>query len=219
MASFNFLDDIGLRNLVDNIIQNFSTKSQTEDVRKTLSDRVEEIYQHLLNALGEEVSRAMASELDIRNLILEEIERAKGVIRSKVEEVKKLTVASEEKALILLHNRGRFSAYGSGSRFGIVHDVLGVAEAAEGLSVHRHGNPVSSEFIQKVNPDLIFVIDRSRVVDNSVTNKEEIENLLVKETEAAKNGKIYYLNPEIWYLAGGGITSVNVMVDEVIQAF
>lgn len=76
MASFNFLDDIGLRSLVDNIIQNFSTKSQTEDVRKTLSDRVEEIYQHLLNALGEETSRAMASELDIKNLILEEIERA-----------------------------------------------------------------------------------------------------------------------------------------------
>lgn len=78
MASFNFLDNIGLRNLVDNIIQNFSTKSQTEDVRKTLSDRVEEIYQHLLNALGEETSRAMASELDIKNLILEEIERAKS---------------------------------------------------------------------------------------------------------------------------------------------
>lgn len=85
MASFNFLDDIGLRNLVDNIIQNFSTKSQTEDTRKTLSDRVEEIYQHLLNALGEEVSRAMASELDIRNLILEEIERAKSSESSIIE--------------------------------------------------------------------------------------------------------------------------------------
>ena len=79
MASFNFLDDIGLRNLVDKIIQNFSTKSQTEDIRKSLSDRVEEIYQHLLNALGEETSRAMASELDIKNLILEEIERAQEV--------------------------------------------------------------------------------------------------------------------------------------------
>lgn len=85
MASFNFLDDIGLRNLVDNIIQNFSTKSQTEDVRKTLSDRVEEIYQHFLNALEEETSRAMASELDIRNLILEEIERAESSESSIIE--------------------------------------------------------------------------------------------------------------------------------------
>lgn len=149
----------------------------------------------------------------------EEIGRAKTDILSKIEDVKKMISVSDENALILLHNRGRFSAYGSRSRFGIIHDVLGVSEAAEGLGVHRHGNPVSSEFIQKVNPDIIFLIDRSRVVDNSVTNKEEIENLLIKGTSAAKNGKIYYLNPEIWYLAGGGITSVNVMIDEVLQAF
>ena len=85
MASFNFLDDIGLRNLVDNIIQNFSTKSQTEDNRKALSDRIEEVYQHLLNALGEETSRAMASELELKNLILEEIERAESSESSIIE--------------------------------------------------------------------------------------------------------------------------------------
>ena len=96
MASFNFLDDIGLRNLVDNIIQNFSTKSQTEDVRKTLSDRVEEIYQHLLNALGEETSRAMASELDIRNLILEEIERAKSSESSIIESLNTESARAQE---------------------------------------------------------------------------------------------------------------------------
>ena len=96
MASFNFLDDIGLRNLVDNIIQNFSTKSQTEDVRKTLSDRVEEIYQHLLNALGEETSRAMASELDIRNLILEEIERAKDSESSIIESLNTESARAQE---------------------------------------------------------------------------------------------------------------------------
>lgn len=96
MASFNFLDDIGLRNLVDNIIQNFSTKSQTEDVRKTLSDRVEEIYQHLLNALGEETSRAMASELDIKNLILEEIERAKSSESSIIESLNTESARAQE---------------------------------------------------------------------------------------------------------------------------
>lgn len=148
-----------------------------------------------------------------------EVEKAKADIQSKTEKVKMRTAASEQKALILLHNRGRFSAYGSGSRFGIVHDVLGVKEAAVGLDTHRHGNPVSSEFIQKTNPDIVFIVDRSRVVDNEITNKEEIENNLIKQTNASKNGKIYYLNPEMWYLAGGGITSVSVMIDEVAQAF
>jgi hypothetical protein len=76
MAKFNFLDDIGLRNLVDNIIENFSTKSQTEGIRKTLSDRIEEVYQYLLTALGEEISRAELSEAELMSLIEQEVSRA-----------------------------------------------------------------------------------------------------------------------------------------------
>ena len=76
MAKFNFLDDIGLRNLVDNIIENFSTKSQTEGIRKTLSDRIEEVYQYLLKALGEEISRAELSEAELMSLIEQEVSRA-----------------------------------------------------------------------------------------------------------------------------------------------
>lgn len=76
MAKFNFLDDIGLRNLVDNIIENFSTKSQTEGIRKTLSDRIEEVYQYLLTALGNEISRAELSEAELMSLIEQEVSRA-----------------------------------------------------------------------------------------------------------------------------------------------
>ncbi len=126
--------------------------------------------------------------------------------------------ASDDRALILLHNRGRFSAYGSGSRFGIIHDVMGFQEAEKGLGTHVHGTPVSSEFVQKANPDIIFIVDRSMIVGNAVMDKEEVENKLVKQTNAAQNGKIFYLNPEVWYLAGGGIASVNMMIDEVSEA-
>lgn len=78
MARFNFLDDIGLRNLVDNIIENFSTKSETEENRKTLSDRIEEVYQYLLKALGDEISRAELSEAELRSFIEQEISRAEA---------------------------------------------------------------------------------------------------------------------------------------------
>ncbi len=149
----------------------------------------------------------------------DEVESALENINNKINEVKELTSYSEEKALVLLHNRGRFSAYGSGSRFGMIFDVFGVKESVEGLEVHRHGNPVSSEFVQKANPDILFIVDRSLVVDKVVLDKAEVENKLVQQTNAAKNGKIYYLNPEVWYLIGGGITSLNIMIDEVAQAF
>ncbi len=174
------------------------------------------------SVVTEDFMVAFESNLDDLALLFDmqdEIDNAKSEIRSKIENVRSLTGTSDDKALILLHNRGRFSAYGKGSRFGIVHDVLNVAEAAEGLSVHRHGSPVSSEFIQKANPDIIFIVDRSRVVDNEVTNIDEIENILIKGTNAAKNERIYYLNPEIWYLSGSGVESVNVMLDEIEQAF
>ena len=148
----------------------------------------------------------------------DELDRAFAEIEMKVAEVKTKVESADERALILLHNRGRFSAYGSGSRFGIIHDVLGFQEAEKGLGTHVHGTPVSSEFVQKANPDIIFIVDRSMIVGNAVMDKEEVENKLVRQTNAAQNGKIFYLNPEVWYLAGGGIASVNMMIDEVSQA-
>ena len=54
---------------------------------------------------------------------------------------------------------------------------------------------------------------------NDVMDKESVENKLVKQTNASKNNKIIYLNPETWYLAGGGVASVNAMIDEIDQAF
>lgn len=140
-------------------------------------------------------------------------------IEAKISNVKQKVDADGGKGLILLHNRGRFSAYGSGSRFGVIHDVLGIEEAEKNLDTHRHGSPVSSEYVQKVNPDIIFIVDRSLVVNNEVLDKESVENMLIKQTNASKDGRIVYLNPEMWYLAGGGITSMNAMIDEVGQAY
>ncbi len=164
-------------------------------------------FEHNLNDLG----KIFGKEAEFAD--------AYDKIENRVANVKSKVAEEDLKALILLHNRGRFSAYGSGSRFGIIHDVLGVKEAEEGLGTHIHGNPVSSEYVQKVDPDIIFIVDRSMVVGNEVMDKESVENMLVKQTKASKNNRIIYLNPETWYLAGGGVTSVNMMIDEIEQAF
>lgn len=171
------------------------------------SDNFLETFKENLNDYG----RIFDKEAEYDEAYDKIVERVNSV-RAKVE-------ADQSKGLILLHNRGRFSAYGSGSRFGIIHDVLGVQQAEEGLGTHIHGNPVSSEYVQKVNPDIIFIVDRSMVVGNDVMDKESVENMLVKQTKASQNNRIIYLNPETWYLAGGGITSVNMMIDEIEQAF
>lgn len=119
------------------------------------------------------------------------------------------------KALIVMYNDGKFSAYGKGSRFGIIHDFFAVPAVIEDLEISTHGNSISSEFIQEHNPDLLYVLDRNAAISSENIHKESIENNLIKETSAYKNGKITYLSPDVWYLAGGGIRSLEIMAKEV----
>ncbi len=142
---------------------------------------------------------------------LAEIEELIAEGKAKAEE-------SEEKALIVLTNDGGMSAYGKGSRFGIIHDVLGVKTADETIEVSTHGQEASYEYISQVNPDILFVIDRTAVVGGNTASSDTLNNGLVNNTNAGQNGKIVYLDAETWYLGGAGLTSVKNMVEEVVEA-
>jgi len=140
---------------------------------------------------------------------------------AKVEEVKGKATASEEKALIVLGSEGALSAYGSGSRFGVIHDVFGVKAADEKVKVGTHGDNVSFEYVRETNPDILFVVDRDAVVNENGESgtKAAIENEIVSATNAVKNGKVFYLDPEVWYLSGGGLQSETLKVEDVLKAF
>lgn len=119
------------------------------------------------------------------------------------------------RGLILMYNDGKFSAYGKGSRFGLIHDYFGIPAVVEDLEVSRHGNSISSEFIQEYNPELLYVLDRNAAITDQDIHKESIENNLIKQTTAYKNGKITYLSPDVWYLSGGGIKALEIMGKEI----
>lgn len=123
-----------------------------------------------------------------------------------------------KKALVILANEGKISAYGSGSRFGLIHDVFGYTPADSNIEVSTHGQSVNFEYVAERNPDYLFVVDRGAVVKSengeSSPAKETVENELVQNTNAFKNGKIVYLDPNYWYLSGGGLISVSEMVKE-----
>ncbi|MGJ3206044.1 siderophore ABC transporter substrate-binding protein, partial [Geobacillus thermoleovorans] len=135
-------------------------------------------------------------------------------IQKQIDSVK--AKAGDKKALIILTTGGKVSAYGKGSRFGIIHDVLGVQAVDPNLKADTpHGQNVSFEYIAEQNPDYLFVIDRDAVVEGKPTAKQTIENALVKKTKAYQNGHIVYLDPNYWYLSGGGLTSVSEMIKQV----
>lgn len=132
-----------------------------------------------------------------------------------IEEVKEKATVSNKNALIVLANDGKVSAYGAGSRFGLIHDVLGVTPVDKNIEVSTHGQSISFEYIVEKNPDYLFVVDRGAVVGGQSSAKQVVENDLVKNTKAFKEGHIVYLNPEYWYVSGGGLVSVTEMIKEI----
>ncbi|MFF3102780.1 siderophore ABC transporter substrate-binding protein [Viridibacillus arvi] len=139
-------------------------------------------------------------------------------VDDKIATINEKASALDKKALIILGSEGKISAYGPASRFGVIHDVFGFKAADEGIEASTHGQNVSFEYVLEKNPDIIFVVDRDAVVTEGASAKDAIENALVKKTNAYKDGKMFYLNPEVWYLSGGGLQSVSLMVDEVEKA-
>lgn len=149
----------------------------------------------------------------------DEVEDKLAEIDEAINSLQEKTSASDEKALIVLATGGKVSAYGPGSRFGLIHDVFGVEAVDPNVDVATHGQNISFEFIVEKNPDFLFVIDRDAVVNGEASAKAVIENDLVKNTTAYQNDQIYYLSPEYWYLSGGGLVSIKEMINEINQAF
>ncbi|GAA5226738.1 siderophore ABC transporter substrate-binding protein [Paeniglutamicibacter antarcticus] len=123
------------------------------------------------------------------------------------------------KGLIIMTSGGELTAYGAGSRFGLIHDVLGVDTVADIKSEGPHGESISFEFLKTNNPDTLYVVDRdSAMGTGGDAAKAVLDNELVASTNAAKNDKIVNLDATSWYMIGYGLNNTNKMIDEVAAA-
>ena len=122
-------------------------------------------------------------------------------------------------ALIVLTSGGKVTAYGTGGRFGFLHDQLGFAPAAEVTEEAQHGQAISFEFIAEHDPDWIFVIDRDAATgEGGEAARQVMDNELVNGTKAAKNDRIVYADPTSWYIMGGGVVALQQIADDVSAA-
>ena len=156
------------------------------------------------------VAKALGKEAEVESYIQS--------IYAEIENIKTLASKSGEKALIIMTNDGNISAYGKGSRFGLIHDVLEIATADDTIKVSKHGQEASYEYISQINPDILFVVDRTVIAGGSTIASDTLNNDLVNSTKAATKNKIVYLDSEAWYLASGGINTLNLMLSEVKSA-
>lgn len=140
-------------------------------------------------------------------------------LEANIADLKTKATKSQDKALTVLVNEGQLSTYGKDSRFGIIYDTFGFSQADENIKASTHGQSVSYEYVLDKNPDILFVIDRTKAIGGDDSNNAVAENELVAQTTAGKNQKIISLQPDVWYLSGGGLESVQMMIDDVNQVF
>lgn len=198
-----------------------------------ISGRMSESYDELSKLgptifLGVDNSRYMESYKENAEVLgqifgkEEQVMKEVAQVEALINELNAKATESGKNALIILANEGNISAYGAGSRFGIIHDVIGITPVDENIEVSTHGMSISFEYIAEKDPDYLFVVDRGAVVTSgsgdSTTSQQLIENELTANTKAYKEGNIVYLDPNYWYLSGGGLTSVAEMVKEIERA-
>ncbi len=177
------------------------------DFKNSEKGHIEVVKNHLLT-LGrifnkEGLARARVAELD-----------------AEVQQVRRITQGRPEKALVVLHNNGSFSSFGQQSRYGFVFSALGVKPASSALETSLHGQPISSEFIQQADPEILYVVDRTAVMERRpVINADGIANPLLRQTKAWKNGRVVFVDADAWYITGASPTALKILMRDVLKGY
>jgi iron complex transport system substrate-binding protein len=86
----------------------------------------------------------------------------------------------------------------------------------EDIEASSHGSNFGFEALLEFDPQVLFVIDRTAAVGDKSNIEKDMENDIVKKTEAYKSKKIVYLDGPLWYLSGGGLQSELAKIEEVL---
>ena len=126
--------------------------------------------------------------------------------------------AEGKNAIVGLCTSGSFNILGSDGRCSIISVEIGFDNLGDGDVTATHGNESSFELVVELDPDYMFVLDRDAAIgtDGAQLAKEIVENELVMDTNVYKDGHIVYLaNPTVWYTAEGGITALDIMLNDL----
>ena len=135
--------------------------------------------------------------------------------------IEALQAAAEGKtAIVGMCTSGSFNVLGNDGRCSIIGVEIGFDNVGVDADVDTstHGNEASFEFIVDKNPDYIFVLDRDAAIgtDGAQLAQEIMENELVMDTRAYQDGNVIYLaHPAVWYTAEGGITALDLMLQDL----
>lgn len=122
--------------------------------------------------------------------------------------------------LVIVTNGGRLGIYGPQSRVSWLYSAVGMPSVFDAVDDREHGgDAITFEYLVKTNPDWLFVIDRDAGVGNAGTAKALLDNALLQQTGFWKNDRVVYLDPAAAYVTMHGYDAVNLLLDQVIEAY
>ena len=137
------------------------------------------------------------------------------------------TVLNGKNILLAMYNNNAMSIMDTQSQLNILAAELGgnnLGETVGEVDKATHGEDASWETIIDLNPEYIFVLDRSTATgaaDEGVMGAQEvIENDLLKELDCYKEGKIIYFiqHANVWYTSTGGVQALDTMLTDLEAA-
>lgn len=138
------------------------------------------------------------------------------------ERINELKTKSKGKtALISIVTNGEISLLSNEGRGAFISLDGGFDNLAADSAENSHGDSASFETVLQLNPDYLFVLDRDQAIaaEGASLAKDVLDNEIIAQTKAYKSNNIYYLNPSVWYLAEGGLGALDIMIQDVEQAF
>lgn len=121
--------------------------------------------------------------------------------------------------LFVMTNGAEVSAYGPGSRFGLVYDAGFTPAEFQLDTTAEHGDAISFEFILEASPDVLFVLDRGAATGQSdQAALSVLDNDLVAATPAWQNDRVVVVDAFAWYIATGSLPALEVMLDDLETA-
>ncbi|MBQ8354695.1 MAG: ABC transporter substrate-binding protein [Oscillospiraceae bacterium] len=129
--------------------------------------------------------------------------------------------------LLAMYNNNAMSIMDTKSQLNILAAELGGNNLGENVGEAEkatHGEDASWETIIKLNPEYIFVLDRSTATgaaeEGVLGAQEVIENELIRELDCYREGKIIYLirHANVWYTSTGGVQALDTMLADLEAA-
>ncbi|WP_372958700.1 ABC transporter substrate-binding protein [Marinobacter sp.] len=127
-------------------------------------------------------------------------------------------LAGSNPVAVVTHNQGKFSLRDEPVVFQLLN--LEAPRVPEGVESVTRGTrvftPLTPANLTAMAPSHLFVVDRSAAIGDEPLDVDQLR----RDLDAAGAGTIdvTVLSPELWYLSGGGLQSVRLQVEEVVDA-